>query len=204
MADAVATNGAVAADCRSRSIGACGRDLTQGLESAARAFHARTMPNGVSDPVFFDAVLRPNPPLGTRALLAILAVVAIINFAFGVSFMLHGAWPIAPFMGADVALLGWAFWTSRKVARQSEQLTLRSSELRIARDSAAGKHSEVTFNPYWVRVDLRDGSPAERRLMLCSHGRSVQVGSFLAPQDQASLADALNIALRMARESRPH
>ena len=162
------------------------------------------MSDGVSDPVFFDAVLRPNPPLGTRALLAILTIVAIINFAFGVSFTLHGAWPIAPFMGADVALLGWAFWVSRKAARQSEQLTLRSSELRIARESAAGKHSEVTFNPYWVRVDFRGGAPAERKLMLTSHGRSVQVGAFLAPQDRASLAEALTIALRTARESRPY
>ena len=71
------------------------------------------------EPVFFDAVLRPNPPMSPRALLFVLLAVGVINFVFGISFMLHGAWPIMPFMGADVLLLAWAFRASRRARAAS-------------------------------------------------------------------------------------
>src|SRR3546814_7735022 len=64
---------------------------------------------------FLYAVLRPNPPMNPRALLIILIIVALINFIFGLSFVLHGAWPIMPFLGADVGLL--ASSEERRVGR---------------------------------------------------------------------------------------
>jgi len=156
-----------------------------------------------AEPVFFDAVLRPNPPMSPRVLLAILAVVGLINFAFGISFMLHGAWPVTPFMGADVLLLAWAFRASRKAAASREHVTLTPSALRIARHPARGQPSEIALNPYWVRVDLDGGAERARRLTLTSHGRAVQLGAFLAPADRASLAEALRAALSAARDFRP-
>lgn len=155
------------------------------------------------EPVFFDAVLRPNPPLSLCVLLTIIVVAGAVDFAFAVSFVLRGAWPVASFMGADVALLAWAFCASRLAARRREHVTLTASELRVARLPARGQQARVALNPYWVRVGLEgDGQPAQK-LMLSSHGRSVQLGSFLAPQDRASLAEALNTALRAAKDFRP-
>ena len=156
-----------------------------------------------SEPVFFDAVLYPNPPLSARAQSAILALVAIVNFALGTVFMLRGAWPIAPFLGADVALLAWAFRASRKAADRSERVTLTPSELRIARKPVQGLPSETALNPYWVRVVLEDDVLPAQRLTLWSHGRPTELGSFLAPDDRASLADALKAALRAAKEYQP-
>lgn len=161
------------------------------------------MPVPSSEPVFFDAVLRPNPPLSPRAMMIVLLVVGLINFAFGLSFVLEGAWPIFPFLGADVALLAWAFRASRRAARRSEHVSLTPSELRIERVPARGKPSEITLNPYWVRVTLEEDVEPARKLYLSSHGRSIQLGAFLAPVDRASLAEALNTALRAAREFRP-
>jgi len=157
----------------------------------------------LAEPVFFDVVLRPNPPLGPRALLLILIAVGAINFAFGISFMLRGAWPIAPFMGADVALLAWAFRSSRRAAARREHVTLTSSELRVARHPVRGAITEIALNPYWMRVSLEDDVQPARKLTLSSHGKSIQLGAFLAPQDRASLAEALKAALRAAREFRP-
>lgn len=156
-----------------------------------------------SEPVFFDAILRPNPPMTPRALLLILIAVSVVNFAFGISFILHGAWLILPFMGADVALLAWAFHASRRAAQRHEHVTLTHSELRIARWPARGKPTEISLNPYWVRVSLEEDVEPARKLFVSSHGRSVQLGSFLAPQDRASFAEALKGALRAAREFRP-
>ena len=156
-----------------------------------------------SEPVFFDAVLRPNPPMSPRALLVILIVVALANFILGMAFVLRGAWPIMPFMGADVLLLAWAFRASRRAAARFEHVTLTPSELRIARYPGRGQPSEIALNPYWLRVTLEDDVRPAKRLVLSSHGKSVQLGAFLAPADRASLSEALKAALRAAKDFRP-
>jgi len=140
--------------------------------------------------------------MGPRALLIVLVAVAAANFILGIAFVLRGAWPIMPFMGADVLLLAWAFRAARRAARRSEHVTLTPSELRVARYPVRGDATEIALNPYWVRVTLEDDVRPARRLTLSSHGRSVQLGAFLAPQDRASLAEALKAALRAARDFR--
>jgi uncharacterized membrane protein len=153
--------------------------------------------------VLLDAVLRPNPPMSRQALLIILAIVTSFNVAFALSFMLKGAWPIAPFMGLDVALLAWAFRTSRRAARRFEHLTLTHDELHILRQPAKGEANEVALNPYWVRVEMDDPPEPWSQLTLKSHGKGVQIGTFLSPDARAAFANVLRSALRRARETVP-
>ncbi len=153
------------------------------------------------EPLLLETVLRPSPPMSARALAIILAVVAAFNFAFAMSFVLRGAWPIAPFMGLDVLLLALAFRESRIKARAHERVTLSQSELRVEQHPARGAAREVAFNPYWVRVDLQPWTEYSNRLFLRSHGRSVQLGTFLAPAPRESFAQALKSALSTAKSA---
>jgi uncharacterized membrane protein len=152
-----------------------------------------------ADPVLLDTTLRPSPPLSAKTLAIIVAVVAGINLAFMLYFVLQGAWPVAPFMGLDVALLAWAFRESRIAARAHERVTLRASELKIEYHPAKGAATQTAFNPYWVRVDLQPWTEYSNRLYLRSHGRSVQVGAFLAPAMREGFAEALKSALSEAK-----
>src|SRR4029077_19160537 len=99
--------------------------------------------------VLLDAVLRPSPPLTPRALLAILGIVVAISLAFSMSFVLRGAWPVAPFMGLDVALLACAFRQCRIAAKREEHVMLTHSLLRVLRKPAMQGVREMSFNPYW-------------------------------------------------------
>ncbi len=157
----------------------------------------------MSETVLLDAVLKPNPPMSRRALLIILIIVTLFNFAFALSFMLRGAWPVAPFMGADVALLAWAFRASRHAARRFEHVTLTAEQLRILRQPAKGTADEIALNPYWVRVEMDDPPEPWSQLTLKSHGKGFQIGSFLAPDARAAFADVLRSALRRARDTVP-
>jgi uncharacterized membrane protein len=152
------------------------------------------------DEPLLDATLRPNPPMSPRALALVLAIVAAINLAFALSFVLRGAWPIAPFMGLDVALLAWAFRESRIAARAFERITLTVANLVIARHPARGPASEIALNPYWVRVDYEDTGLPGAKLSLRSHGRAVQIGGFLGAAERAAFAQTLRGALRKARD----
>lgn len=151
--------------------------------------------------VLLDQVLRPSPPLNPAALCGVLLVVASANLAIALYFVLHGAWPIAPFLGADVALLGWAFRASLGAAKREERATLTPSLLRVVRRQPNGRGDEVRFNPYWVRVQMDEPAEHGSQLVLWSHGRGLTIGRFLAPEIRASFADTLKTALRRARES---
>ena len=129
----------------------------------------------------------------------IVAVVAGINLAFMLYFVFQGAWPVAPFMGLDVVLLAWAFRESRIAARAHERVVLSPSELRIEQHPAKGAVTEAAFNPYWVRVDLVPWTEFSNRLYLRSHGRELQVGSFLPPQTREHFAESLKLALSAAK-----
>ena len=137
--------------------------------------------------------------MSPRALALVLAVVAAINLAFALSFVLRGAWPIAPFMGLDVALLAWAFRESRIAARAFERITLTVANLVIARHPARGAPSRIALNPYWARVDYEDTGLPGAKLSLRSHGTSVQIGAFLGAAERAAFAQTLRGALRKAR-----
>jgi len=155
------------------------------------------------DPVLLDAVLRPNPPMSPRALLFIFLLVVGLNFAFGFVLVLRGAWPIAPFMGLDVVLLGWAFQASRTGAHAFERVRLTPSVLSVVRHSRRGAERRFSFNPYWVSVHLTEPEDMPRRLTLRSHGKGVQIGDFLGPRERKSFADALKAALNSAKSWRP-
>jgi len=151
--------------------------------------------------VILDKVLRPSPPLNPRTLFAILCLFATLNAAIAIYFVLRGAWPIAPFLGADVALLAWAFRASLSAARREEHVTLTRALLRVARRPPRGGGDEFFFNPYWVRIDMDDPPDHWSQLTLRSHGKGLKIGAFLAPEERASFARLLKHSLRQARET---
>jgi uncharacterized membrane protein len=155
-----------------------------------------------AEPLLLNTILRPSPPMNARILAAILVVVTAFNIAFGLSFVLRGAGPIAPFMGLDVALLAWAFRASTLAAKRHECIVLTPSLLKVEQHPVKGPARLAEFNPYWVRVDLQRPTEYSNRLFLRSHGRSLQLGTFLAPQVRESFAESLKSALSAAKSAR--
>lgn len=154
-----------------------------------------------SDTILLDQVLRPSPPLKPSVLLWILGIVLAINIVFALSFVLRGAWPIAPFLGLDVALLAWAFRASTVAARKEERITLTPAELSVARAFPKSPRREWRFNPYWVRVQIEEPLGQASQLTLWSHGKFLLIGQFLCPEERAKFAQTLKIALQTARET---
>jgi len=155
------------------------------------------------DRVLFDAVLQPNRPLSARGQLLLLGFVALVSLVTGALFALHGAWPVTPFFGADVALLALAMHVSARASRRRERLTLTSDRLLIERIGPNGAARREEINPYWLRVDHEDPELLGCELALVSRGRRWIVGSFLGAEERASLADSLRRALREARVAVP-
>ena len=153
------------------------------------------------DKVLFDAVLEPNRPLNAGARLLVLGGVAAISVGTALYFIAKGAWPVTPFLGADAALLAWAFFACARSSRRRERLLLTRENLTIERFWPNGRCVREDLNPYWLHVEHHDPERVGAELALVSRGRRWVIGQFLGAGERASLADALRAALGEARTS---
>ncbi len=153
--------------------------------------------------VFLEALIEPNPPLTPRAIALVVGFAAVISFAAGIMFALHGAWPVTPFFGLDVALLWWAMRASVRASKRREYLCLTSDAFVIERISANGQVRREEINPYWLRVEHDDPELLGAEVALVLRKRRWVVGSFLGAEERARLAEALRQALRDARQALP-
>lgn len=147
----------------------------------------------------FEATIYPNPPIGRRGVIALLLCLSVVSLIMSLGFVLAGAWPVAGFVGVDMALLFLAFREIRRRARCSEHIRLDPSGLHFRRVFADGSARAWRFEPCWVQVRMDDPPRRDSRLTLTSHGNSLGVGSFLTLAERVALARALRSALEAYR-----
>src|SRR5437899_10206615 len=151
-------------------------------------------------PEWFSALLTPHRSLSRTGFLVLMAFVSAVSFAAGLAFLLMGAWPVLGFFGLDVLAIYWAFRVNFRHAEATEEIRVTPSELWVRRVSHRGHVVEWVLNPLWVRLDQKIHAEfGIERLYLVSRGRHVSVGSFLGPDEKASLAKALIAALQSAK-----
>ena len=153
-----------------------------------------------AQPEIFSALLTPHRSLNRTGFVAVMAFVTFVSFVAGLAFLLMGAWPVLGVFGLDVLAIYWAFRVNFRRAKASEEILVTPSELRVRRISHRGHVVEFVLNPLWVR--LEQVSHAEygiEKLYLVSKGRHVSIASFLGPDEKASFAKALTVALQAAR-----
>ncbi len=102
-----------------------------------------------------------------------------------------GYWPVLPFAGAEMLLLGWALRSSMQ--RRFERETIDISDSEIIIEYARGTPQRVVFPRHWARVKIRHPkSPLHRtQLVFESHGRAHEVGKFLTEEERHTLAAEL-------------
>lgn len=139
--------------------------------------------------------------LSPWAALVVVLALGVLNLISGGAFLLMGAWPVAGFLGLDVAAVGLAFFLCHRRARRREEVVLTQAELLIRDVPVRGPVRETRFNPYWIRLKRQfiadEGLVA---LDLTSHGKSHRIAAALSAPERAQFADALDGALRKMRE----
>ena len=123
---------------------------------------------------------------------------------FGIAGVLTylGFWPVLPFAGLEMLLLGVALRLS--LARRHHRQTIVVSESDVAVQSTIGKiHSEVVFPRHWAQVKLRRSTSRlhPSRLVIESHGRQCAVGDFLTEEERRGLAQKLSELIGRVNES---
>ena len=145
------------------------------------------------------AILTPNRSLGYRGFVILMAIISCISFIAGVVFVFVGAWPVVGFFGLDVLLIYWAFKLNYHSGMQREIVELDDEILKITRVNPAGHSKNWHFNRYWVRVEHSVDLEEEydnQPLILTSHGRALEIASFLSRDEKIEFSSFLKNALK--------
>ena len=146
--------------------------------------------------------ISPNCSLSVRGAVGFFSGLCFISFAIAGLMALKGFWPILPFAGLEMLLLGWALKTSMARRHYRQTITVTDDDVRVeSRDRA--RCVQVVFPRHWAQVKLR--RPASRlhpsRLMIESHGRHCELGTFLTDEERRGLAAQLQRLIGRVNES---
>lgn len=145
--------------------------------------------------VLFNAILHPHRSLGRAGFAVVMLLLGTASLGLGTAFLLMGAWPVFGFLGLDVLLVWLAFRHNFRAARRYETVRLTERRLTVSKVGLKEPPRTWIFQPYWLRVHMDDPPEHDSQVVLSSHGRSLVVGSFLAPEERLEFAKALSAAL---------
>ena len=139
--------------------------------------------------------LAPHCSLTPRTALLFFGSVCLTTFGVAGVATVMGYWPVLPFAGAEVLLLGWALKTSMDRRHEHEHIDVTESEVII--EYSKGTPRRVVFPRHWARVKIRHPkSPLHRaHLVIESHGRAYEVGKFLSEEERRQLAAHLGLVI---------
>ena len=149
----------------------------------------------------FHAHIRPSRSLSQRGQTLIFCAAAVPSLAFAAIFVAQGYWPVAPFLGLDVALLALAFWVIRRRGAAFEEVIVSAEAILIRRADGLSQAEEDHLPTTWTRLE-RDEDPdfGCQSLRLSHRGRSAAVGGMLSPSERSDFGHALAAALARAQK----
>ena len=146
--------------------------------------------------------ISPNCSLTPHGALVFFGIVCLGSFGIAAILTFMGYWPVLPFAGLEMAVLAWALKASLERRHHHEIITISDSEVRVAmRDRAQTR--EVVFPRHWAQVKLRRPVSGlhPSHLIIESHGRRFEVGSFLTEEERRGLAKRLTRLIGRINES---
>lgn len=137
-------------------------------------------------------ILQPNQSLSWRASCYLLLSLLLISGSIAVGLSLMGFWLILPFAGLELAAVAAGFYTASRRCQRREVISVSSDEIRIERGHRYPEQTWILATS-WAKVILercpRRWYPS--RLLIRSHGQSIEVGGFLNEEERRRLAEEL-------------
>ncbi|MBI2992927.1 MAG: DUF2244 domain-containing protein [Gammaproteobacteria bacterium] len=147
-------------------------------------------------------VVRPNQSMSWQGLLFAFSGMATVIIGIGVTCFAIGLPLVLPFSGAELIVLGAAFYLTARRGDVREVITISANGVAVE-TGRRGPETRAEFQRHWARVVLERPRHSwyPGRLLIRSHGREIEVGRFLNEQERRGLALELRAALR--REEGP-
>ena len=138
-------------------------------------------------------VLMPNRSINWSLLVRFYILICVVSSVIAAMFTFFGAWMVLPFYGLELVALGIGLYvTCRKIYRM-EVIMICNGIIKVEKGVEKVEKS-WEFDKHWVRITLETKGSIRKSLclMIGSHGKYVEVGSFLTESEKEALANELN------------
>jgi len=150
-------------------------------------------------PASIAVVLKPNRSITAEGLKGFFAIMAGFSLAVAGTSFYHGNVFAPLFAVAELGVLALCLKVVWRSLDRGERITLGPDAVEVERIPGG---LVARFNPHWVQVVSRPQQENMGRdaVFLTSHGRSVEVGSFLSEPQRAALAQHLRELVASQRD----
>lgn len=151
-------------------------------------------------------VIWPYRSLSPKGFKIVMIVVGGMMLSMGLVFFLIGAWPVIGFMGLELLVLWLAFKLNFKAARRQEKILADRESFRIERTSPDGDIDIDELPSGWLKARLDpseqpdDSDRRQQKIIVSTHGKSAEIGSFLHPAEKRALLPEINRMIDRAQE----
>lgn len=149
-------------------------------------------------------VIEPNQSMSWQTLVSLYLLMVFVSLVIGLAYFHIGLTLVLPFCGLEMLALGAALYVTswRGSIREVVTVDEKSVAIESGRDKPIERHE---FQRPWTRVILERsaGSWYPSRLLIRSHGRQVEIGSFLNEEERRGLAEALNRIITPLEAAKP-
>jgi uncharacterized membrane protein len=142
-------------------------------------------------------VIRPNRSLSVRQAIRIYALITVVCLGIAVFYALHGYWPVLPFAGLEVLVLGVAFYLTLRRSGVREVVFVGREVVRVEKGREQPQESWECPRA-WAQVRLLRPHITwyPSHLAILFQGRQVEIGSFLNEVERQELAYELQQVIR--------
>ena len=138
-----------------------------------------------------QVVVRPNRTLTLRGMTVLFAGLTIVVLTIGIGFTLAGAWPVLPFAGLELAVVGGVLYRLFRHADDHDRIMVDRERVTVIRQRGRREWRDE-FQRYWTRVTLERGRGwYPSRLKVGSHGRFVVIAAGVNEKERESLSATL-------------
>jgi len=152
--------------------------------------------------IVFDAILRPYASLTPFGFLIFMTALITLSCFVGLTFVILGAWPVFGFFCLEVLIIYLAFKYNYRNAKRHETIKLTKNYITVESFSPEGIKQIWESQTYWLKVEYSSSTLPGGKLTLRSHGKVIEIGSFLTSREKRDFSTQLQNQLDTLRQTR--
>jgi len=141
-------------------------------------------------------VLKPNNSSSWQFNVKIVASLAFIALCISIYFALHGLWLILPFAGLEVGVVFICLYLRMRANMKTEVITFDKNTVLVERGC---DHAEKSwkYHRVWAKIFVKKPTIRgyQKQVFIRSHGKELELGSFLNKKDKEVLIKDLKHAV---------
>ncbi|MCK5359272.1 MAG: DUF2244 domain-containing protein, partial [Gammaproteobacteria bacterium] len=136
--------------------------------------------------------LKPNNSASWRCNVVVISSLALFAFLISVFFLIQGLWMILPFSGLEIGMLYIGLHICVHRNATTEVITFHDNTVIIEKGRTHSEHS-WEYQRSWAKIFVKPpehrGHP--KRIFIRSHGKELELGTFLNKQDKENFISKL-------------